>query len=337
MRASRLLSIQMLLQTRGRVSASQLAAELEVSPRTILRDIDELSASGVPVWSDRGRDGGFQLREGWRTQLTGLTDKEAQALFLAGLPSAATELGLGHASASAQLKMLASLPTALQDDALRVSARLHVDTQDWFRGNTAPEHLQSVAEAVWSQRPITMRYESWSSTSDRQVKPLGLVLKAGVWYLVALPIELAPNKPPKEPRTYRLSNILHLAVQDKVFKRPKRFDLPKFWQTATKRFETDIYTASATLRLSPRGMKILKQASPAIHQAITQTAAPDTQNSDWSQAEIPIESISHATNQLLALGVDVEVLAPAALRESVVGVVRGMELIYRHMRYSNPA
>jgi predicted DNA-binding transcriptional regulator YafY len=323
MRASRLLSIQMLLQTRGRLSASQLAAELEVSPRTVLRDIDQLSAAGVPVWADRGRDGGFQLREGWRTQLTGLTDKEAQALFLAGLPSAATALGLGHASASAQLKMLASLPPALQADAQQVSARLHVDTLDWFRDASAPEHLQSVANAVWHQHAMTMRYESWSGERDYAVKPLGLVLKAGVWYMVAQ----APS-PAKEPRTYRLSNILSLSVQDKIFKRPKRFDLARFWQTATKRFETDIYTATAQVRLTARGMKLLKQVSPAIQQALINTAVLDARDPNWSNCEIPIESISHATNQLLALGVDVEVLAPGELRASVAGVVRGMGVMY---------
>lgn len=328
MRASRLLSIQMLLQTRGRLSASQLAAELEVSPRTVLRDIDQLSAAGVPVWADRGRDGGFQLREGWRTQLTGLTDKEAQALFLAGLPTAATELGLGHESASAQLKMLASLPPALQADAQQVGARLHVDTQDWFRNASAPEYLQSVADAVWHQHPIAMRYDSWRGERERNVKPLGLVLKAGVWYMVALPVAAAAEKP-SEPRTYRLSNILRLTVQSKVFKRPKRFDLPKFWQASTQRFETDIYTATAKVRLTARGMKLLKQVSPVIHQAITQTAVVDPLRDGWSLAGIPIESVGHATNQLLALGVDVEVLRPAALRESVAGVVRGMGAMYR--------
>ena len=325
MRASRLLLIQMLLQTRGRMSATQLAAVLEVSPRTVLRDIDELSAAGVPVWADRGRDGGFQLREDWRTQLTGLTDKEAQALFLAGLPSAATALGLGHASASAQLKMLASLPPALQADAQQVSARLHVDTLDWFRSDAAPEHLQSVANAVWHQHTITMRYESWSGERDHAVKPLGLVLKAGVWYVVALAV--SAGKP--EPRTYRLSNILRLSVQDKIFKRPKRFDLAKFWQTTTKRFETDIYTATAQVRLTARGMKQLKQVSPAIQQALINTALLDAKDPNWSNCEIPIESISHATNQLLALGMDVEVLAPAELRASLAGVVRAVGTMYR--------
>jgi predicted DNA-binding transcriptional regulator YafY len=163
----------MLLQTRGRMTAPALAAELEVSQRTILRDIDQLSASGVPVWSDRGRDGGFQLQSGWSTQLTGLTEAEAQALFLAGVPSAATELGLGGASASAQLKMLAALPESLRADAQRVSARLHVDAIDWFRTTSTPAHLQAVAEAVWHQRVINMRYQSWTGVKDR----------TGIWWL----------------------------------------------------------------------------------------------------------------------------------------------------------
>ena len=136
MRASRLLSILMLLQTRGRMSATSLAAELEVSARTILRDVDQLSAAGVPIWADRGRDGGFVLQEGWRSGLTGLTENEANALSLAGLPTVATALGLGNASATAHLKMLATLPDALREDATRVSARLHIDPIDWYRAAT---------------------------------------------------------------------------------------------------------------------------------------------------------------------------------------------------------
>ena len=137
---------------------------------------------------------------------------------------------------------------------------------------------------------------------------------------------MSPDAP--GPRTYRLSNILSLTVQDKVFKRPKRFDLRQFWQAATKRFETDIYTATATVRLTARGMKLLKQVSPAIQQALVNTAVHDTRDPNWSRAEIPIESTSHATNQLLAIGVDVEVLAPAELRASLAGVVRGMGAMY---------
>ncbi len=199
-----------------------------------------------------------------------------------------------------------------------------MDTLDWFRGDTAPEHLQSVAAAVWNQHVMTMSYESWSGERDYSLKPLGLVLKAGIWYMVALTTET--SKP--EPRTYRLSNILRLRVQDKTFKRPKRFDLPQFWQAATKRFETDIYTATAQVRLTARGIKLLKQVSPAIHQAITQTAVPDPLKDGWSLADIPIESVGHATNQLLALGADVEVLEPGELLHSMVKVVRAMGAMY---------
>jgi biotin operon repressor len=133
MRASRLLSMLLLLQTRGRMSAQALAEELEASVRTVFRDVDQLSAAGIPIWAERGRNGGFQLQEGWRTKLTGLTTDEASAIFLAGLPGPAAELGLGEAMTSAQLKLLAALPAEWQAGAQRVGTRFHLDPVDWFR------------------------------------------------------------------------------------------------------------------------------------------------------------------------------------------------------------
>jgi predicted DNA-binding transcriptional regulator YafY len=134
---------------------------MEVSERTILRDIDQLSAAGVPLWGARGRQGGFQLREGWSTQLTGMTEPEAHALLLAGLPGPATELGLGAAAASARLKMVASLPSGWREQADRVGQRLHIDSVDWYRAQDAPKFLREVADAVWRARRIEVRYESW--------------------------------------------------------------------------------------------------------------------------------------------------------------------------------
>lgn len=322
MRASRLLSILMLLQSRGRMTAPSLAAELEVSERTILRDIDQLSAAGVPVWSDRGRDGGFQLREGWSTELTGLTESEAQALFLGGLPSAATELGLGSASASARLKMLAAVPVALREDAIRVSARLHIDPVDWYRAATPPPHLQVVANAVWRQRVLSIRYESWTGVKNRVVKPLGLVLKAGVWYMAAL------ADGAKEPRIYRLSNIQALSPREITFKHPKKFNLADFWQTATRRFEADIYRDVATLRVTIRGMKLLKEMGTAISEAATKSVQPDTRDRDWQSVTVPIESIENAAHGLLRIGADVEVVAPAALRKRTCELLRAMNAMY---------
>lgn len=322
MRASRLLSILMLLQTRGRLSAPALAAELEVSERTILRDMDQLSAAGVPVWSDRGREGGFQLSEGWSTELTGLTEAEAHALFLAGLPTAATELGLGAASASARLKMLAALPVALREDASRVSARLHIDSVDWYRAATPPPHLQAVADAVWHQRVMSMRYESWQGVKNRTVKPLGLVLKAGVWYMAAL------ADAAKEPRIYRLSNIQSLSVRAGTFKHPRNFNLAAFWQAATRRFEADIYRDTATLRVTARGMKLIGEFSAVVQDAAARSAVVEPKRNGWTRVAVPIESIEHAAHQLLSLGVEVEVLAPVALRERMRAMVVEIGALY---------
>src|SRR5436305_6441757 len=217
MRASRLLSILMLLQARGRISAPALAAELEVSLRTIYRDIDELSASGVPVYAERGRDGGFQLLDGWRTRLTGLTALEAQALFLAGLPGPAAELGLAEVMEAAQRKLLAALPAGWQGDASRIGTRFHLDPVGWFRATAAVDHLPAIADAVWNERRLRIRYESWNGIVEREIAPLGLVLKSGIWYLAAA---IGDDK-----RTYRLSNIRTLAVLDQRFVRPPDFDL----------------------------------------------------------------------------------------------------------------
>lgn len=322
MRASRLLSILMLLQTRGRMSAPALAAELEVSQRTVLRDIDQLSAAGVPVWAERGRDGGFRLQAGWSTDLTGLTEAEAQALLLAGLPAAATELGLGGASASARLKMLAAVPQALRADAQRAAARLHLDPVEWYRATPPPVHLQAVANAVWKQRVLAIRYDSWKGSRTRLIKPLGLVLKAGTWYVVAL------ADTGKQPRTYRLSNIRELSVREGSFRYPAKFHLPGYWQATVRRFEAEIYQGNATVLLSQRGLQQIVEFSAAVRQSVLATAVPQHGHPQWTQASLPIESVEHAACQLLGLGAEVQVLAPAELRQHMAACLRSMQALY---------
>ncbi|OYU75511.1 MAG: transcriptional regulator, partial [Burkholderiales bacterium PBB5] len=204
MKASRLLSILMLLQARGRMTATALAQAMAVSPRTILRDIDQLSAAGVPLWGERGHQGGFQLREGWSTQLTGMTEPEANALLLAGLPGPATELGLGAAAASARLKLVASLPDGWREQAVRVGERLHIDPVDWYRAQDTPQHLRAVADAVWHGRALTLDYESWRGPARHEIEPLGLVLKAGAWYVVAR------SRGREGVLTFRIASILSL-------------------------------------------------------------------------------------------------------------------------------
>ena len=319
MRASRLLSLLMLLQTRGRQSAQALAEALEVSVRTIHRDVDELSASGVPIWADRGRLGGFQLQPGWRTKVDGLTAPEAQAMFLGGLPGPASELGLGEAMASAQLKLLAALPDGWREDARRVSARFHLDPIDWYRGPSATDHLPAIAQAVWGERRIAMRYESWKGEVSRRVDPLGLVLKAGIWYLAA--------QVGMGVRTYRLSNILDLEVTDEAFERPADFDLAAWWLAATKRFEKELVTDTAQLRLSAAGLRTLREFGSAVS-AAAEASASEPDEAGWRRVTIPIESIAHAATQVLRLGAQAEVLKPAALRRELVERLGAITALY---------
>lgn len=183
MRASRLLTILMILQARGRVTAQALADECEMSLRTIYRDVDALSASGVPVYSDRGSTGGYRLLEGYRTRLNGFSPREAEAMFLSGLSGPAASLGLGAAMAAAQLKMTTALPPEMRSAADRMRTRFHLDAPGWFQSAEEPEHLQSIAAAVWEERLVEIRYRSWKAESERRVAPLGIVPKAapGIW------------------------------------------------------------------------------------------------------------------------------------------------------------
>ena len=325
MRASRLLTLQMLLETRGRMSAQALADVLEISVRTLYRDVDQLSAAGVPIYAERGRSGGFALLPGWKTTLTGLTPAEAQAVFLSGLPGPAHQLGLGSDVEGARLKLLAALPAAWRDDAQRVSARLHLDPVDWYRESDPTPHLATVAAAVWGGHQITMRYQSWADTVERTVSPLGLVLKAGVWYLVALPVDKAADA--RGPRTYRVSNILAATALATPVRRPARFDLPGYWAQSIQRFESGIYTGEAALLATPAGLKGLRLLSSAVARAVA--SAPPSRRKDGRVAvTIPIESVEHACGQLMRLSPQVEVLRPAALRRALVERVRGTARLY---------
>ncbi len=308
MRASRLLTILMILQTRGRTSAETLAEELEVSVRTVYRDIDQLSAAGVPVYAETGRNGGFALLDGWKTRLNGLTAPEARALFFSGLPGPAGELGLGDEAAAAELKLLAALPADWQAEARRMSSRFHLDPRGWFQPGHKPEFLKLVAEGVWAETRLSIRYQSWKEVRDRIIEPLGLVLKGGVWYVVA--------QREGNTRTYKLSQILALHPTGETFSRPKDFDLPRYWAESTKQFERDIYIGTARVRAGPVGRRKLRDLSETLKRTIDGLSIADAE--DWAEFDIPVEEPVWASHELTRLGDDVEVLAPGELRARVV-------------------
>lgn len=189
MRAARLIKMVLLLQSRPSMTAAELARELEVSERTVTRDAQALSEAGVPVYADRGRAGGYRLIGGYRTRLTGLARGEAEALFLSGVPGALREMGLEDASSAAHLKVSAALLPSLRDAPRTAAQRFHLDAPGWFQEPQTPELLPAIAEAVWEDRVVRVRYRrtslGQSEDVERELEPYGLVLKAGVWYLAA--------------------------------------------------------------------------------------------------------------------------------------------------------
>jgi predicted DNA-binding transcriptional regulator YafY len=312
-KSARLVSILLLLQTRGRLTAAQLAEELEVSVRTIYRDVEALSAAGVPLYGDAGHAGGYQLLDGYRTRLTGLTTEEAEALFLAGVPGPAAELGLGSVLAAAQLKVRAALPHELREHADRISGRFHLDAPGWYAEDDEAPYLPAVADAVWNSRVLHVRYRRWREPTDveRRLEPYGLVLKAGRWYVIAGP----------GPRTYRVDQILELAASGEEFSRPEDFDLAAYWTAYQRDFHDRLHRGEAVVRLAP-GVRLTGAAARAVE------ATGRTDANGWTRATLPIESIDRAHDEFLRLGTHIEVLEPAELRERIARTVTVLARTY---------
>lgn len=322
MRASRLLSVLLLLQAHGRMTATQLAERLEVSVRTIYRDVESLHAAGIPLYGAAGHTGGYQLVDGWRTRLTGLTAEEADRLFLAGLPGPAGELGDGPVVAALQRKLHAALPPPQRERAAQLQQRFHLDTSNWYADGDASPHLALTADAVWRQRRVAVRYRSWSGEVARVLEPYGLVLKGGRWYVVAARAGRA------EPAPYRVNQILALTPLDEGFDRPADFDLPAWWHAHVREFRARLHQDEATVRLSPGGRDRLREiANDVVVAAVDASAGPPDANG-WTTAVLPIESLTHAHGELLRLGAEVEVLAPAQLRDRLAATASELARLY---------
>ena len=252
MRASRLVQLLLLLQTNGKMTASRLARELEVSVRTIYRDIEALSGAGVPIYAESGPGGGVRLVDGYRTRLTGLTAHEAEALALSGLPGAASELGLGTVLAAAQLKVDAALPPELRSRAVRMRERFHLDAPGWFAREEAVPHLAALSRAVWDSERVELRYAKRDGEVRRVIDPLGLVLKAGVWYLVAL------SGRTRSVRTFRVSRVQSVRPLDEPAERPDDFALATAWEDVVGEVERRRSRTWATVLLEARFVPVLR-------------------------------------------------------------------------------
>ncbi len=307
MRASRLINILTTLQAKGLVTAEALADENDVSVRTIYRDIDALSLSGIPVYSERGSDGGYRLLDGYRVRLNGLTPAEAEAMFLSGIPAAAADLGLGSLMAGAQKKLTAALPEDLRESARRMQSKFHLDAPAWLAEGEQPVYLQAIADAVWNSKRIRMRYRSWKAEKNRLADPLGIVMKGGAWYLVA--------RVDGTPRTYRISRVLDLIVTEERFDWPRDFNLAAYWSENTRRLELELYPNRATIRLSPWGLKEIEHMAPYVRANLELLREPDALG--WHTARLPVAHERMAVSEFLKLGTEVEVLDPPELREAM--------------------
>jgi predicted DNA-binding transcriptional regulator YafY len=315
MRAGRLVSLLLLLQARGQLTGEQLARELEVSVRTIYRDVEALSEAGVPIYADRGPLGGIRLVDGYRTRLTGLTTQEAEALFLSGLPGPAAELGLGTVVAAARLKVLAALPPELRNRASRISQRFHFDAPGWFQAAEQLTHLETLADAVWRNRRVEIDYRRDDEVVERRLEPLGLVLKAGIWYLVA--------RSGASMRTYRVSRVMAVRTTDEAFERPGDFDLARYWGESLLAYEAIRPRVAVTLVVAERDLERVEDAvgMRTMRDAVRE---PDSTAPGSLRLTLRFDWIDEAEAAVFRLGHLVEVVEPADVRERLIKLARAV-------------
>jgi predicted DNA-binding transcriptional regulator YafY len=311
MRASRLVNVLLLLQTRSRMTASELAEELEVSIRTIYRDVDALAEAGVPIYAERGPHGGVRLVDGYRTRLTGLTAEEAEAVFLSGLPGPAAELGLGTVVAAARLKVMAAMPPEFRARAGRVAERFHLDAPGWFQQAEQLPHLEALAGAVWESHRIRIVYRrgDHGGTVERLLEPLGLVLKGGIWYLVA--------RSGTNIRTYRVSRVGTVEVTPERFERPEDFALAAHWEQSTAAYERDLDRVQMTVRIVPDRLDAFAEVAGSRAMSGAQRL-PDPDAGGHIRLRVAFEWADEAIGVALRMGSSVEVLEPDWLRRSII-------------------
>lgn len=321
MRADRLLALLLLLQTKGRMTARDLAAQLEVSERTVYRDLDALSAAGVPVYAERGPGGGCALPVGYRTSLTGLTAAEVRTLVAVGTKGPLADLGLGRALDGLMLKLLAALPAAHRVAAERTRQRLYLDAAPWFRPRERLPHLPTAQEAVWQEQRLRLAYRRRDGSLVRRVvDPYGLIAKAGIWYLAA--------QSEGAMRAYRVARIEAAEGMAEGFQRDPTFDLAAFWAAWCAEFEESLPRYQATVRVAPAGLTELPLLlGDEVYAVIEQAGPPDANG--WLTLPLTFESLAAARRLLLGLGPVAEVLEPVELRKSVASVAAAIVAIYR--------
>jgi len=337
-RADRLVALALLLQARGQIAARDLATELEVSVRTVYRDISALNAAGIPVIAEPGRGGGCRLVDGYRFPLRGLSAGEAEALLILGVPRAVAELGLADALAAAHRKVSASAPTAVRTGAVRASGPpsaadeppggesplVHLDMPRWFHGAEPAPHLRTLAGAVRAGRRVRLGYRRDGEViaAKHVVGPLGLVNKAGTWYLVAS----APPRP--EPLVYRAGRITSAEVLADPAVRPGGFDLVAFWERWSAEFVSSRPKVEVRARLSSAALEALPYVFGDAGNDVARRAAPADERG-FREATFTFEDERAAAQRLAGFGGEIEVLSPPEVRDRLIVIAR--QLLSRYV------
>ncbi|WP_129667504.1 helix-turn-helix transcriptional regulator [Phytoactinopolyspora endophytica] len=309
MRADRLVQIVLLLQAHGRMTAAELGRRLEVSARTVQRDLDSLSSAGVPVYADRGRAGGWSLAPDYRTRLNGLSPDEAAALFVSTTEHVLADLGFGAAARSASTKLRSTVPANARRAADLARERILVDHTDWTGAKDAAGWLPLVQQALWEECLLRMAYGS--GPDHTLVAPLGLVAKKRAWYLVA-------QRDDGEFRTYRVSRIRDAELTGQPFQRPAGFDLAEHWERTNERYFAGLRDTPVRLRVRGTVGHRLRWAPNAV---IDETTERDD---GWWDVAMTFEKAYEARVYLLGLAGDIVVLEPSELRQDILDAARSL-------------
>jgi predicted DNA-binding transcriptional regulator YafY len=320
MRSDRLLALLLLLQAHRQLPARELAGRLEVSERTIHRDVESLSAAGVPVYAERGRRGGVALLPGYRTDVSGLSASEARALFVFAGRGTLADLGLERDLRGALRKLLAALPEAQRPDAMQAQSLVVVDPQRWMRPADELPHLGTVQEAVWQDRRLLLTYRRPGAEARAvELDPYGLVSKAGTWYLIGAP-------PGGDPRLYRVSRIEAAELMATPARRPQGLDLERLWEELRGRVEERGAGVEVRLRVrTERAQMLLRLVAGNL---VAPPGQPAPAAPGWSSLALQFVAEPAAAGMLLGFGADVEVLAPVSLRQRMAAGAAAVVALY---------
>ena len=320
MRADRLIRLVLLLQRHGKLSANALAQKLEVSERTVHRDIDALSSAGIPVYGEPGRGGGFSLMDSYQTSLTGLSESEIQTFFALSIPAQLSDLGIWKDLSALQVKLSRAMPRYGREGEDEIHQRLLIDSVWWHQSDEPIPHLQTIEQAVWQNLRIYISYQPFFTERLRRfVDPLGLVAKAGVWYLVCFQSGRI--------RVYRVDDLQDVELTDETFERQSAFSLSEFWQDWRSKLEKMQSSVLVTARFSAKILPELpRYFGRGIRDKIAKSDPPDPNGGVI--LSVSFRSLVDARDQMLSFGNAVEVLEPHALRVSIVDYAERIVELY---------